>query len=61
MGLYIDTSTPTRKDAEKYAKNHAIIKKRDLKRIKRLAKKLGFLDELLALKIDIQPLEVTGE
>jgi len=61
MGLYIHAATPTIKDAEKYAEDHVIISKRDLRRIKRLAKKHGFLKELLALKITMQTLGLTPE
>jgi tartrate dehydratase beta subunit/fumarate hydratase class I family protein len=55
MGLYIDTFTPTKKDAVKFANGHAIIAKKDLRRIRALAKKLGFLEELKALKVEMLP------
>lgn len=61
MGLYINTRTDSLKEAKKYAKNHVVISKRDLRRIKKLAQKLGFWDELKALKIDVEPLGITGE
>jgi hypothetical protein len=61
MGLYINTRTDGIDEAVKYAEDHVIISKRDLRRIKRLAQKLGFWAELKALKINVEPLAITGE
>lgn len=47
------------KDANKFIKNHVVISKKDLKRIKSLAKKHGFLEALKALDIKVFPLTPT--
>ncbi len=46
----------TKAEAAKWTRARVIVKKTDLERIKRLAKKHGFAKELVALGIEVHPI-----
>jgi hypothetical protein len=47
----------TQKEAEKFLRDHALIKKTDLRKVAALARKHGILKELKALGIDVRELK----
>lgn len=46
----------TKKEAAEWCRDHVVVSKKDLERIKRLAKRAGFYDRLKALDIQVCPL-----
>lgn len=60
MKVTIDAEGGGLVDAATFAESHVIVSKRDLGRIKRLAKRLGFYPELKALDIRMQEIVLTG-
>ena len=53
--VHADAGLPA---AVAFTKKHVIVSKRDLSRIKALAKKLGFYDELKALDVKMQEIKI---
>lgn len=64
MAIYVPNTSYvdgiiTEEDAAKWMRAHVIVKRKDLNRIKALAKKLGWYDELKALGVEMQEFSPT--
>lgn len=51
----------TAAEARKYVKKHVVVSRKDLKKIAKLAKQLGFYEQLKALNVTLQEITLREE